>query len=1427
MARPYQSNIDLLMIAYGVKRAHDALNNTNNDTLQASIILERMFGRYPVIVLDVLENMRGQYGGIRLHNALNAANQNIDLADLILAEQDEEDQIMNPLLPPPFGGFGQQAPAQPLFGGFGQQAPAQPFGGFGQQAPAQPFGGFGQQAPAQPLFGGFGQQAPAQPFGGFGQQAPAQPFGGFGQQAPAQPPFGVVGQKAPAQPFGGFGQQAPAQRPAQAPAQPPFGGFGQQAGIPPKAAPKPPKAAPKPPKAAPKPPKAAPKPPRAAPVVPLLRPPVIIFNPAVQAVQIPIRRLQVINAAPGLSTTERYRIQEINRINGLENESYRLIPGFLLNNYRERLIAEIAINGQVAPQDIRYEFDGIFWCITVPVGFTFYHGGAFARANVEFPVGRNLYDNRYRLTAPEKRQLSDINVSVEDKNRILENVYERARTMDGNERGSTISYYGSYQTAITYAGDECNINCVGSFRAKIPLKFVDLYNPYNNGLLLTDPNILNQEEKVALAEAHGVDLQNIVSNMGLIDGFVYWNRYYDAFSRKSLRNDRLLAGNHPFNPNKPLYFVPIKILEYLRDRNNNYAGIFNPPSSARMSEFAFLNLNSMKLLDRSYTDPRDWQFQNLEALSFEIANLIKEMKRYVTLNIDFHSGNVYEHSVWTALWCQRFIRQNSKWIQGIDPTIFNTVIIACFLHDIGKIGDGITTYYDKQNHPQKGRDYFKIDGPELRLENGSSLNMNNLLTAFNMNSNLNKTIITSVIKLHWDFGDTLRQFRANRDPVFRETIIDTYINKFIVYYIALNAKFPSVDYFIMMINVVIFSSVCDIASSDSYITQPPIPSNQNESLDSINQPNITNASRNFRGGSKYIEFDIDVSGWELRTSISTRLTNIRLDGSLLRRIYPIIGIRNNRRVRLPTPFVPECGNQTQMDDMVNALLTNNTVLKAQQLLTVTSLQNLPEHIRNAYVYLIRNMANIRPIAQGGSKIVWELPPAVRAAIGVLPVLAQPHCTLPNNMIIKAEAADVNNLCNFNLATNTYTCNSTTVEFFLNAITTDLIRRKRSPNFINTIEQYMVHIPNMADRPSGGQLAFQQPGNQFVCITLQEKANGDVYSNLATIQRTIPVVYPISGNPLFSWDLILAYQIQILTAINLLQQLYNFRMGDCWTRNCFIKYTARGTSNVISADDGSVLDLNTREYVTYRYISANGDQKNLNIRNNGMLMKISDFGLSRFSITQENGAVINFNNNTYLPGGSWYPPSTYRNNIYIGKIYMDYAYQVACWIWHTCKFWNGLWIIDFVRGDIDNIREWSKCVVLLVSILINVLTNHSINMVSIDLLTSEIINYVIDRRNFGALSSQIFNGIIERIGNMQFPIIGTVNTIYSNHFNGITFADYIIVRNIQNTPSLDIPGFRTTNVLDYFFELSSGINRYVRGGDLVTGNIPAVLTHVFE
>ena len=119
------------------------------------------------------------------------------------------------------------------------------------------------------------------------------------------------------------------------------------------------------------------------------------------------------------------------------------------------------------------------------------------------------------------------------------------------------------------------------------------------------------------------------------------------------------------------------------------------------------------------------------------------------------------------------------------------------------------------------------------------------------------------------------------------------------------------------------------------------------------------------------------------------------------------------------------------------------------------------------------------------------------------------------------------------------------------------------------------------------------------------------------------------------------------------------------------------------------------------------------------------------------------------------------------------------------------------------------------------------MVSIDLLTSEIINYVIDRRNFGALSSQIFNGIIERIGNMQFPIIGTVNTIYSNHFNGITFADYIIVRNIQNTPSLDIPGFRTTNVLDYFFELSSGINRYVRGGDLVTGNIPAVLTHVFE
>lgn len=132
-----------------------------------------------------------------------------------------------------------------------------------------------------------------------------------------------------------------------------------------------------------------------------------------------------------------------------------------------------------------------------------------------------------------------------------------------------------------------------------------------------------------------------------------------------------------------------------------------------------------------------------------------------------HSGNLFEHSQWSALQIIQWKNEGDPIVKDID---INTAIIAAFFHDIGKGGDCVKTTnntgycwldmysddkYGKQGnsvHPTYSADMI-LGTKMFRLtcnNNGDELNIKTLLeTEF---PGINIYEIALAAEMHWEFG---------------------------------------------------------------------------------------------------------------------------------------------------------------------------------------------------------------------------------------------------------------------------------------------------------------------------------------------------------------------------------------------------------------------------------------------------------------------------------------------------------------------------------------------------------------------------------------------------------------------------------------------------------------------------------------------------
>ena len=133
--------------------------------------------------------------------------------------------------------------------------------------------------------------------------------------------------------------------------------------------------------------------------------------------------------------------------------------------------------------------------------------------------------------------------------------------------------------------------------------------------------------------------------------------------------------------------------------------------------------------------------------------ILADMEKYKTTNSDFHSGDVIQHSIWSALYMNLFKIQSGI-VKDIPKKYRYLMVVAAVLHDIGKCGDNVFTFFDKPAHPEIGGYYF---------EKGKYINIDlkQVIEEYDLKNHY--TTIYFLVRWHWMIGGIIKDFESKND----------------------------------------------------------------------------------------------------------------------------------------------------------------------------------------------------------------------------------------------------------------------------------------------------------------------------------------------------------------------------------------------------------------------------------------------------------------------------------------------------------------------------------------------------------------------------------------------------------------------------------------------------------------------------------------
>jgi len=147
----------------------------------------------------------------------------------------------------------------------------------------------------------------------------------------------------------------------------------------------------------------------------------------------------------------------------------------------------------------------------------------------------------------------------------------------------------------------------------------------------------------------------------------------------------------------------------------------------------------------------------------QLSTLMSDLKNYTTTNVNFHSGDLYEHSVWVAITINEWFNQQSPWAKGLTQHDRKIAILAGLLHDIGKGGDLDFSYFTKPTHPSIGQKYI-LGIKQYLLNNKKSFDFNTLFKTIKF-SESDKQLVSILVGSHHAFGDLLKKIPSSASSI--------------------------------------------------------------------------------------------------------------------------------------------------------------------------------------------------------------------------------------------------------------------------------------------------------------------------------------------------------------------------------------------------------------------------------------------------------------------------------------------------------------------------------------------------------------------------------------------------------------------------------------------------------------------------------------
>jgi len=463
-----------------------------------------------------------------------------------------------------------------------------------------------------------------------------------------------------------------------------------------------------------------------------------------------------------------------------------------------------------------YFFDGVFQCVRFPKGMQLYHGsGALANANAEFPLGIDYY------------KTSSNRVST---NTLLQDVITHPDESVSAELSRQVpvkpAWFGTYNTAKLYSRQQptfskvCGDKCICVFRLKRDTVFVLLDNNFNIWRMINDPLIPDKAKEY-------------LKRMFSLNGPVWIEAAKNEFGKIEIEQKKRSSYRE--------FDLPFTdwLCSYLPSEYAGYAA--NVPVKDKQAFFhlEFMICNPLVWLERDLSSPKDWQHFNTKMAPLEVVKLLNQMRLYKSINIDFHSGDLFEHSIWSLLFAER-LTTNTYFGQQLPVEFAKKIAATALLHDIGKMDPNNSkvskrksdyVYFSIKEHPRTGSDYIlgnkqiPILDPTT-LEQVSVINMPELLGELGFVSS-DVVALAKVVDMHWEFGLFLDMWDEVSDKA-----VDMYIN-----------KVGNEPYAFFL--VIVLVSVADVLASQPYGVN-----NLTAELNHHSRffPYISNVPKKYRGG---------------------------------------------------------------------------------------------------------------------------------------------------------------------------------------------------------------------------------------------------------------------------------------------------------------------------------------------------------------------------------------------------------------------------------------------------------------------------------------------------------------------------------------------------------------------------------------------------